>query len=190
MQGKFSADNYETVSTSGQVVELMGGADQPGGVTAAAQGLVAEGTFVAQQIGLNGLPTGALEAAMSVPDLAFTLDLADYTNPIWNLHFSGQAGAFEVTLNYAEYTDPIFSKSRLVLYHYNDSGTWERVAGQILDTHLNTVRYTNPEFSPFLLAVSVPEPSAFLLAAAGAVPISAAAVRVRGRRKSGRAPRT
>lgn len=167
MSGEFSAENYESVTSSGQVVHLLGGATQSGGVTAIGQGLSSEGTLVAQQIGLNGLPVGALEAAMAVPDLAYSLSLSGYTNPTWNLDFTGEATEFDVTLNYGDYTNPEFSESRLVLYHFNESGQWEKVAGQVLDTQLNTVRYTNPTFSPFLLAVAVPEPSGCALACGG-----------------------
>src|SRR5690606_22459889 len=120
---EFSADNYTSVTSSGQTVDLLGGATAPGGVTATVEGLATDGQFVAQQIGLNGLPLEALEQALAVPDLAYTLGLSDYTSPIWNLDFTGTASMFEITLGYAEYTNPDVGEDRLVLYHYHN-GAW------------------------------------------------------------------
>jgi len=174
MFASFSIDNVADVGAEGGTVEVLGGASVPGGVSATITDVTEPGSFTAQQIGLEGLPAGALEQAHSVSDLAYSLSLADYTNPCFVFEFTGKASAFEITLNCAEYTNPGFSyEDRLVLYHYNHTGAWEKVAGQILNTQLNTIKFTSTDLSPFMLAISIPEPSSLFLAALGLVGFAA-----------------
>ena len=167
---RFSLANVATVGAEGGTVELLGGASVPGGVSATFADVVSPGIATAQQIGLAGLPHGALEQAMTVPDLAYSLVLSGYTNPCFIFESTGEATIVETTINYAGYTNPGFNENRLVVYHYNDAGVWEKALGQVLETQTNTVKFTNPNWSPFWLAVSVPEPASVVnigLCAAG-----------------------
>lgn len=179
MEGRFSLDNVATVSADGQTVEVLGGPSTPGGVSAAFTGISGPGTFTAQQIGLNGLPFDALEQAASIPNLAYSIDLLGDDLQIWDLNFDQSFASADVTLGFSSILLPaLITADDLVLYHFDESRrawieytnpTWNLSNGTVKYTNptfglINGVlEYTNPEFSPFIIAVRVPEASTFAL---------------------------
>jgi hypothetical protein len=183
---QYGAPNVATVSETETHAEALGGASATGGVSAEFSQPTTGGTFSAQQVpDQTGLSQAALAAAGTNPLFLVSTDTLAANPQIWNVDFTGDLNGASVTLvfNY----DPLLlppglDESTLGVWHYNTTlDAWQ--FGGTVDTLAHTVTYTTDSFSPFVLGV--PEPSALVLAAAGAISLAAvAAGRRRNRRQS------
>jgi hypothetical protein len=179
---QYGAENVSDVPDAATSAEALGGAGTVGGVSAAFSQPTDGGAFSVQQVpNETGLPQAAVTAAEANPIFALSTEALSVDPQIWNVDFTGSLNGGDVTLLFrydASLLPAGLDELTLGIWHFNsDTNQWE--FGGIVDPEADTIAYTTDNFSPFMLGIQVPEPSSWVLAAAGIAGLLAVARRRR-----------
>ncbi len=166
--------NLSSVSTPTSTpvsAQALGGAGTTDGVTGTFNPGATGGNFSVQQVpGLSSLSNAAVTAAQSNPEFLLSTSNQSIGAPqIWSVQYDGSLNGTMATLVF-DYDPSLLpagtDQSQLGIWHYDENlGQW--VFGGTVDVADHTITFVTGSFSPFELGLQTPEPSTFVLAAAG-----------------------
>jgi hypothetical protein len=179
----YSANNQTSVSSapSGTETVTVPGNTPTSGVTATLPQGTTAGTISVQQVpGITSLTQAAVTAGENNPVFALSTSNTSIGAPqIWTVQFTGSLNGGTATLVFDFDPSTIPSGTPLAdlgIWHFNESlGQWQFLTGPInVYSGYDTITITTSSFSPFELGerpLTTPEPSTFVLAAAGLMPL-------------------